>query len=236
MMQSSVRRSVVLWVMCFLAIAWFWTNDLFSEAKPSQPEFTFHIGLNQKNCQMAVWLVDEQGDFVDTVLVTRKVAQKGLGNRGGKLDDRWGGSRLSVLPVWAHQRGVDYGGGNFYPSKDNPLVDAISSATPKAGQFVWAWRSDKPFQPGKYFFFVEVNKSFDDNAHHDYSWYRGQPSVIWRGSLLIGEGPYEGKAEVIGHGHVAGADGKINPDLTTLTTALELINAAKVIYNPGVRP
>jgi len=182
---------------------------------------------------MAIWLVNEQGVFVDTVYVTRKVAKKGLGNRGGEIDDKWGGSRLSVLPVWAHKRGFDYGGGNFYPKKSRPLADAISSATPKAGEFVWFWQPKENLKPGKYYYYIEVNKSFDDNEHHNYSWYRGQPSVIWQGILLVGNQISESKAKIIGHGHVAGSDGDINPDLSTLTTAIELIEKAETTFRPG---
>lgn len=139
---------------------------------------------------------------------------------------------MSILPVWAHKRGIDYGQGNFYPTKDRPLVDAISSATPKTGEFVWIWHPDKDLTPGKYFYYIEVNKSFDDNEYHDYSWYRGQPSVIWRGSLLIGKQPSESKGGIIGHGDVAGANGEINPDLSTMTTALKLIETAEALYKP----
>ena len=181
---------------------------------------------------MAIWLVNEKGLFVDTIYATKKVAKKGLGNRGGDIDDKLGGSRLSALPVWAHQRGIDYGGGNFYPSKDKPLVDSISSATPKSGKFVWYWQPKKNLKPGKYDYYIEVNKSFDDNEHHNYSLYRGQPSVIWQGNILVGDQATESKAKIVGHGHVAGSDGKINPDLSTLTTALELIERAEAIYVP----
>ena len=185
-------------------------------------EFAFRIVLTGKKCQMAIWLVNEQGVFVDTVYVTRKVAKKGLG-----------GSRLSVLPVWAHQRGVDYGGGNYYPTKERPLVDAISSATPKGGKFDWLWQPKKILMPGKYRYYIEVNESHDKNEHHDYSWYRGQPSVIWQGNLLVGNQISESKAKIIGHGHVAGSGGDINPDLSTLTTAIKLIEKAEAIYKPG---
>jgi len=102
-----------------------------------------------KRCQLAIWLTDEKGAFVDTVYVTKKVAKKGLGNRRGGLDDMLGGAHLSVLPVSAFGRGIDYGGGNFYPPKEKPLPDAITSATPKAGKFVWVWKPKKPLKPGK---------------------------------------------------------------------------------------
>jgi len=185
-----------------------------------------------KKCQLAIWLTDEKGAFVDTVYVSKKVAKKGLGNRRGGLDDMLAGARLSVLPVWAFSRGIDYGGGNFYPPKEKPLPDAITSATPKAGEFVWVWKPKKPLKPSRYFYYIEVNKSFDKNKHHKYSWYRGQPSVVWRGNLLVGDKISESQAKIIGHGHVAGGDGKINPDLSTLTTSLKLIESVKTVYHP----
>ena len=233
MNKICIRRGIVLFLGSLFAILSFWGDHVFAETKTAQMEFTFNIVLTEKNCQIAVWLVDEQGEFVETVYVTRKTAQKGLGNRGGELDDKMGGSRLSVLPVWAHQRGVDYGGSNFYPPKDKALVDAITSATPKSGGFIWTWRPQKSLKPGKYYYYIEVNKSFDDNEHHNYSWYRGQPSVIWQGHLFVGQQLSVSKAKIIGHGDAAGKDGKIYPDLSSLTTALRLIEKADVIYTPG---
>lgn len=194
--------------------------------------FSFKLLLSEKRCQLAIWLTDERGAFVDTVYVTSYVAKKGLGNRKGGLDAKWGGARLSVLPVWAHSRGIDYGGGNFYPPKDNPLPDAVTSATPKAGEFIWMWKPQKPLPRGRYLYYVEVNKSFDKNEHHDYSWYRGQPSVVWRGSLAVGDQISKGDAQIIGHGHPAGADGRIVGDVSMLTTALKLITRIEAVYRP----
>ena len=233
MIKEFARRGTILCFCCLFAVVIFWGSEVFAETKNAQMTFSFSIVLAEKKCQMAIWLVSEQGVFVDTVYVTKKVAKKGLGNRGGEIDNKWGGSRLSVLPVWAHQRGFDYGEGNFYPPKDRPLVDAVSSATPKAGEFVWLWQPKKILKPGKYYYYIEINKSFDDNEHHDYSWYRGQPSVIWQGKLIVGSQISESKAKVMGHGHVAGSDGKINSDLSTLTTAIKLIEKAGAIYRPG---
>lgn len=230
MLNASVQRIMVWCLGCLLTALVIGVIETHAE---SGDVFTFNIDLTEKGCQMAVWLADEQGNFIDTVYVTRKTALKGLGNRGGGLDDKWGGSRLSMLPVWAHHRGVDYGGGNYYPPKDKPLVDAVSSATPKAGKFIWNWQPKKELKPGKYAYYIEVNKSFDDNQQHNYSWYRGQPSVVWKGDLLIGDQVSTSEARIIGHGHEAGADGKIFPDLSSLTSALKLIQSAGVIYTPG---
>ena len=203
-----------------------------AEEKAVNQTVSINLMLSEKKCTLAIWLTDAEGAFVDTVYVTRKVAQKGLGNRGGKLDDKWGGSRLSMLPVWAYYRGIDYGNDNFYPPKDKPLPDAITSATPKAGEFIWNWNPKDPLKQGRYFYYIEVNKSFDKNDNHDYSWYRGQPSVIWKGSFLVGDKFNESEAEIIGHGEIAGKNGQIFPDITTLTSSLKLIEKVTASFKP----
>lgn len=232
MHKSFLHVGIVLGLAGMLALLPLGDGRSAAQAEDGPRGFSFRIHLSKGMCQLAVWLEDEQGGFVDTVYVTRKVAKKGLGNRKGGIDEKVGGARLSVLPVWAHRRGVDYGDGNLYPTKEKPLPDSVTSATPKKGEFVRTWAPAAPLEPGTYFYFIEVNKSWDDNEHHDYSWYRGQPSVVWRGSLVVGNEVSKGEAEIIGHGHVAGADGKIGSDLSTLTTALKLIEKAGATYRP----
>ena len=209
-----------------------WQGQVIAEAENKDQAFTFRLLLSEKGCQLAIWIEDERGTFVDTLYVTQKVAKKGMGNRKGDLDAFVGGARLSALPVWAHRRGFDYGGGNVYPPKDKPLPDSVTSATPKAGEFVWRWKPEKALKPGRYVYYVEVNKSFDRNDHHDYSWYRGQPSVVWRGSLAVMHETSKSQAKIIGHGHVAGVDGKVYSDLSTITTALRLIESVEAVYRP----
>jgi hypothetical protein len=230
-MNKAFKRTLI--VICVFFIVPFFGSHILADRKHEEITLTFNIDLSKKGCQLAIWIVNEKGEFVDTVYVTRKTAIKGLGNRGGELDDRMGGSRLSVLPVWAYQRGVDYGGGNVYPPKDKSLVDAITSATPKAGEFVRTWHPTKNLKLGTYTYYIEVNKSFDDNEHHNYSWYRGQPSVVWQGKITVGSKASKSEAKIIGHGDVAGANGSISSDLSTLTTALHLIKKVGAVYSPS---
>ena len=231
MLKSFFTATTVQWLFPLVIII-LWGNQALAEVKQEHPVFTFRLLLTEKKCQMAIWVTDKHGIFVDTVYVTRKIAKKGLGNRRGGLDDKWGGARLSALPVWAYSRGVDYGNGNFYPPKSKPLPDAISSATPKAGEFIWKWKPPQALKPSQYFYYIEVNKSFDENEHHHYSWYRGQPSVVWQGSIHVGNSASKSEAIIIGHGDVAGESGKINPVLSTLTTSLGLIEKAEAVYDP----
>lgn len=76
-----------------------------------QVEVTF---LPAPNLQIAVWVEDDAGHYVDTIFVTRLTGSLGLANRPGnalfKSDFRFPyGRRDMVLPVWAHRRDHRYG-------------------------------------------------------------------------------------------------------------------------------
>src|SRR5690349_16371695 len=76
--------------------------------------------------QIAIWLEDEQGRFVDTMMVTNLVGKFGLGNRPGRGDFGsaylWPyGRREMALPVWAHRRNVEYDRLVFQDCRENSL-------------------------------------------------------------------------------------------------------------------
>jgi hypothetical protein len=113
--------------------------------------------------QLAVWIEDDKGHFIDTAFITRSTGALGLGNRPGnsmlKSAYRWPyGRRDMVLPVWAHARGKTYpfivmGGSsgvdphddtigyheayssteNFYCPPSNATLDAVSCASQFTG-------------------------------------------------------------------------------------------------------
>jgi hypothetical protein len=63
--------------------------------------------------QIAVWLQDSSGAFVDTLMVTNATSVRGIGNRPGRSDFLSGplfpyGKRVMSLPIWAHARGKIY--------------------------------------------------------------------------------------------------------------------------------
>jgi hypothetical protein len=66
------------------------------------------------NLQIAVWIEDDAGNYVDTAYVSRLTGSLGLANRPGnggfKTDFRFPyGRRDMVLPIWAHKRNHHYG-------------------------------------------------------------------------------------------------------------------------------
>jgi len=63
--------------------------------------------------QIAVWIQDSTGKFVDTLMVTNATSVRGIGNRPGRWDFLSGplfpyGKRAMALPIWAHARGKTY--------------------------------------------------------------------------------------------------------------------------------
>jgi hypothetical protein len=91
---------------------------LFAFAAPAAADpfcrtVEFRFAPGSPNMQIAVWVEDLNGKFIDTVAVTGFTGQFGLGNRPGtpllKTDFRWPyGRREMVLPVWAHRRNHPY--------------------------------------------------------------------------------------------------------------------------------
>lgn len=62
-----------------------------------------------KRAQIAIWIEDANGNFLETVALTSSVALRGVGNRPGALQMnsgfRWPyGRREGILPIWGHRR------------------------------------------------------------------------------------------------------------------------------------
>ncbi|MFW5706109.1 MAG: hypothetical protein ACOCX8_03815, partial [Bacteroidota bacterium] len=129
----------------------------------------------------------------------------------------------------AHRRGIQSEEGHFMPTRENPVPDAYTSATPE-GSFLLKTRPDEA-PAGKLVIFFEINQAFDWNDYWTNARFPGdqdykssaQPSVVY--SAVI-DPAAKGKAyslKAIGHGHFSGDNGNLYPDLTTLDTALEIL-------------
>ncbi|MFO7565720.1 MAG: CFI-box-CTERM domain-containing protein [Enhygromyxa sp.] len=86
-----------------------------AEAEPSDDDealLEFHF-KPVDNLQIAIWLEDAEGNFVQDVFVTQATGKLGIANRPGLplFLSSWRapyGPREMVLPVWAHRRGKTY--------------------------------------------------------------------------------------------------------------------------------
>lgn len=192
--------------------------------------------------QIAIWVEDEEGNYLQTLMVTYSTA-KGVfyGNRtkdnfkdydGAKSEESNRYRRVDALPHWSHKRDKQYSDGKYSPTPEEPLVDAVSGATP-SGSFVL---DADVVSNDTLLVKMELNVAFDDNEYfsefsfpedndfHGGTGLLGQPSVIYEAKIFGGSGPVF--LELVGHGHHSGADGNIYKDLSGLTTALEIIDWA----------
>ena len=197
--------------------------------------------------QLAVWIEKQDGEYISTVFLTNFIGRYGGGNRTADPDiDATSGNRLSALPVWSHKRGIidtTFGMVNYYPPAENQPaypddVDAISGATlDQSLQTKTFQLSDLPY--GIYNCWIELNMSFDQNEYHDYSSYRGQPSLVWNVPINVSDEPDSSMIlEYSGYGSPDGSTGMINAPDNTITTASDLLYDLggykfKAIYSPG---
>ena len=205
--------------------------------------------------QMAFWLEDSSGNYQTTIYVTHRTAtQDWRSSPGEKKEDI---RRPSALPIWLHQHQQEgsmaeatcAGCHDLHKAKDkniaeNSPINAITGATPKTG-FTREWTIPSEIKPGKYVIKAEINHSKDFNAVYkedaaetdpNYSGGKmgsGQPSVLWQGEVTIGGQATSVHLKKVGHGQSAGKDGKMNSDLSTLDTALDILEAIQVKYLPA---
>jgi len=201
---------------------------------------TFTRGKAHNHPLMAIWIEDTTGKYIETLYVAESIG-KGIFRHGDKSDGKWQPGpqrRPAALPYWGHKRGVQAPDGYYIPTPEEPMPDAVTSATP-AGSFILESRTDQA-QPSSFDLLLEINQSWDWNEYWTNSLYpdddqyktSSQPSVVYYVRLDLESGKEEYRLEPIGHGHYSGKDGLLYKDLSTLTTALEIVQSITVKVGP----
>ena len=191
--------------------------------------------------QMAIWLEDMNGQFLETLFISKATA-KGLFFGGRSKEnfktfdeekDAVGEDyrRVNALPVWSYKRGVQYADGLYVPTSDHPLPDAITGATLSENFQLFTSTNTKH----KFKIRGEINVAFDDNefySEYDFpddkefhagTGQLGQPSIVFETVVDMEDGKNYYLMNLIGRGHHSGQNGKIIKDLSTLTTALNIV-------------
>lgn len=194
-------------------------------------DFPLFLGIKRKNApQVAVWIEDVSGRYLSTVYTTDKIATQSWMASGGNR-------RKEALPAWCHARGVQYEDGLYLPTKKRPLVDGISGATPRGSFDV---KLSPKGAPRQFVVKVEVNHSTDFNEYYpkdakegEPGWSggdmgSGQPALVYAARIDLDSGKKEYEAELVGHSSPDGTDGTIDPDVSTLTSALDIVERITV--------
>ena len=179
--------------------------------------------------QMAIWAEDIEGNYLETLYVTKK------GATGSFIDEAFSGQEIrrpEALPHWSHKRGIEAEDGLMVPSQSQPLADAITGATP-LNSYELDTRIGADLD--QVVIKMEVNLSYDYNdtysrdAFPDDPVYNGsgnsaQPSLIYGALVDFQDQQRFSILELLGRGHHSGQHGELIDDLSGITTARQLIH------------
>ena len=190
----------------------------------------FEKGVEHNHPLFAVWLADEKGNYIQTLYVSESIG-KGVFKRASRKTGRWQAGEIqrpATLPFWAHQRGEKNEFGTYMPTPKQPVADAYTGATPSAS-FILHSKTEKPLN-GKYKIMLELNQSWDWNEYWTNDKYMNdkeyktssQPALVYSADIDTASPTPEYVLKVIGHSHYSGADGNLDTDLSTMTTALKI--------------
>ncbi len=197
---------------------------------------TFTRGEEHNHPLMAVWIEDLDSNYMQTLYVAESIG-KGVFRHGDASTGRWKPGpvrRPAALPYWGHQRGVRADDGYYLPTREDPVPDAVTGATPK-NSFVL--KSHTPGEDLRRFrLLFEINQSwnwneywtnskFPDDEHYMTS---SQPAIVYQAIIDLDDGQDKYELTPIGHSHWSGKDGRLFTDLSTITTALEIAGPISV--------
>lgn len=195
-------------------------------------EIEFHQGPEFYYPLFAIWIEDMNGKYIQTLYVAQSIA-RGVFVYGQVKDNRWqkeSKRRPAALPYWGHKYGFKAEDGFYLPTPENPVVDAYTGATPTS-EFILKSKSDKEL-PKQFRILLEINQSWDwneywtNNKYPDDKEYKtsSQPALVFAVDIDLSTNQNEYVMKPIGHSHYSGKTGELFTDLSTLTTALEIVD------------
>ena len=185
---------------------------------------------------MAIWIEDKEGHYIETLYIAESIG-KGIFRHGVKSQGEWEAGpvrRPAALPYWGHQRGIAADDGLYIPTPENPMPDAVTGPTP-SGNFILQSKSSVP-APSVFKLLLEINQSWDWNEYWTNTKFpddinyktSSQPAIVYETVIDIDAAQNEYVMVPAGHSHYSGLDGSLNPDLSTLTTALDIVKSVRI--------
>lgn len=211
-------------------------KEIFSQGSYGQTNagttisIQFEKGEEHNHPLFAIWLADENGKYIQTLYVSESIGY-GVFKRANRKTGQWKAGEIqrpATLPYWAHQRGIKNEFGTYMPTPKRPVMDAYTGATPLAS-FIFHLKTEKPLS-GKYKIMLELNQPWDWNEFWtndkfpDDKEYKtsSQPALVYSVDIDTNSSEKEYQMKTIGHSHYSGADGSLDTNLTTMTTALKI--------------
>ncbi len=186
--------------------------------------FPLFLGFKIKNPpQFAIWIEDTTGIYLTSVFVTEKIATEGwISNNENR--------RKESLPHWSHKKGIVYDDGLMLPTKEEPLTDGITGATPKNDKELLLRINDFSTPvviKAEFNQSTDFNEYFPKTANPDDDNFSGgeggsgQPAIVYADTLY----PFQqsGILRYIGCSSADGTDGELHNEWEKLTTAKKIV-------------
>ena len=127
---TMIRKS--LWAAVILSVA-----AGFGARANAEPGVCHFVDIDftpTADLQIVAWIVDTQGNYVDTAYITQAVGTYGLGNRPGRFDFNSGplwpyGRRVTTFPVWSHAHGMTFPEVDFQDGQDSDLSHGFDQSS-----------------------------------------------------------------------------------------------------------
>jgi len=136
---------------------------------------------------------------------------------------------------------VIYPDGLYLPTIEDPLPDAVTGATPE-DDFILETKA--PSSLRRFVVMAEFNLPCDFNdvypedntpgepGYTGGKWGSGQPALVYVATVDLDSGIYTYEMTPIGISSPDGSDGELNEDLSTLTTAPDILGGITVTIEP----
>jgi len=200
----------------------------------------FQKGKEHNHPSFVIWAEDMNGKYIQTLFITVSLGT-GVFGHGDASSGKWMPGEIirpAAIPYWAHKRGIKGDDGLFMPSKNNPIPDIYTGATP-SGNFEVRTRFDE-IPPKIFRILFEINQTWDwneywtNNKYPDDDEYKTscQPALVYLAEIDMDNLKETYEMKVIGHSHFSGKTGELFTDLSTITTALDIAKVINIRINP----
>jgi len=202
-------------------------------------EIELTTGKFHNHPSFAIWVEDLDGNYIETLYVTQYFA-KGVFGHGEIEKGKWNNEpgevrRPAALPYWSHKRNIKAADGLYAPSPGTAVPDALTGATPK-GNFILK-TGTKEGNDKKFRVLLEVNQPWDSNDFWTNSKYPDdfnyktslQPALVYAATISPDSPEKIYYLNLIGHSHYSGETGELFSDLTTITTAKDIVSKIVVL-------
>jgi len=193
----------------------------------------FKKGPEHNHPSFVLWAEDSEGIFIQTLFISKAVGTSTY-NYGDPSSGHWEPGEIrrpASLPYWSHRRNEKAPDGLYVPSLENPVADAYTGATPPGDFSIHAKFDRDP--PARIRIYFEINQTWDwnefwtNNKYPDDDEYKTscQPALVYMCEVDRNNPQTVYTMNVIGHSHYAGRTGELFTDLSTMTTALDIVGS-----------